>query len=392
MFLKMKVLDFDSWKFFSYRHRRPWKKVIKEVLVFSIYCIIFSILFAIIEQSMLGSENFVENFGNSFYYLITSITTIGYGDLSPKTFYGKLLFVCFICFYGVYKMVRIAEMSIKARQFKEELKKIGRLFMPQENHVVAFFDAQCLSRYSFLFLERFIKENLISNKFKDSHIVLVNSNEDYSDKLSLFLQENEYFDEKVSLINADIYEKEIFSKLNIMKVKQIYILGSVQSDMLSDSKVVDTVMRIRKHGYKGNNISAELIDDSIRETLREYDVYTVIRPTRSYPELIVRATVADGSERMLEELLSSEGDSIATFRIGQGKFRWSDALCALSSDNIGTLMAYIDSNGDVCSNPEGNSVISGACKLIVMINCLENKNYRDIEKSINDLVCKELMQ
>ena len=62
--------------------------------------------------------------------------------------------------------------------------------------------------------------------------------------------------------------------------------------MISDSKVIDTISRIRKlYGYKGNNISAELIDDNMRDSLRANGVETIIRPTRSYPELLIRATI-----------------------------------------------------------------------------------------------------
>lgn len=386
MFLKMRFLKFENWKYFNYSHRRPWALVLKEAINFCILCIMFSISFALIEKSTLGHENFIENFGDSLYYLFTSLTTIGYGDLSPKTPLGKLLFIFFICLFGVYKMVSMVEMIISAKQFKQELKSKGRLFMPIENHVIVFFDADCVSKYNFLFIERFIDENLKSNKFKNSKLMLVNCNKDYISSLSLFLQEKNYFNDKVILINADIYEQDILTRIELNKAKHIYVLGSIKNDMISDSKVIDTINRIRKHGYKSNNISAELIDDNMRDSLRANGVETIIRPTRSYPELLIRATVAEGSEKMLEELLSSKGDSIATFRIKCPSFVWGELLYKLSMSNIGTLMAYINNEGIVDSNPKGGSFITDVDKILIMIENLENKDYKELESLINNEV------
>ncbi len=383
-----KMLLFERWSYFNPSYRKPWIKVVKTLINFIIFGLIFSIAFAFIEKASLGGNNFLENLGNSAYYFFTSISTIGYGDISPRTPLGKILFILCITFYGVYKIVNLVELIVQARQYRLKLKEKGRLFMAVENHVIAFFDVKSLCRYNFLFLERFINENLNSNKFMNSPLFLVNACHDtkINEELSLFLQENSYFNEKVTLINADIYEHNLFDKIYLNKAEHIYILSESELKMTSDSKVIDTVLRIRNHGYTSNNISAELIDDSMRHLLQSKNVMTIIRPTRSYPELIVRASVAEGSEKMLEELLSSKGDSIATFKVNKSELLWGDLLYKLSMAGIGTAMGYIKNDGTVDPNPKGTDFISDISKILIIIEGLENKDFLNLERKINQIL------
>lgn len=386
MYLKLVSLKkLEKLEFFKYNHRKPWINVSEELTTFVLKGIIFSIIFASVEAAMLGGDE-LENFGNSLYYLVTSITTIGYGDLSPKTFTGKLLFAGYICFYGVYKMVHIAEMIISAKQYKKLLKKNGRLFMPYSDHILAFFDAQSLSSNDYLFLNRFIKENLKSNKFKNHNIVLVNSNTELNPSLYHFLEENEHFNQKVSLVNADIYEDGIFDKLSVNKAKHVYVFNSNNNSMITDSKVLDTVMRIRKFGYGSNNIAVEIIDDKFRDIIKAQGVSTIIRPTRSYPELFVRSSVAEGSEKMLEELLSSKGDSTATFKLERDSFCWSDALYTMSKNDVGTPLAVIFKDGTIDTNPTGSKRLGNVSKILVMISEFDTKEYDSLLSQINDLI------
>jgi voltage-gated potassium channel len=387
LYLKIVSLEkLERFKFFKYSHRRPWLRVAEEVIQFAIFGLMFSIIFAIVEKSMLGSESFIENFGNSVYYLMTSLTTIGYGDISPQTLLGKLLFAAYICGYGVYKMVDIVGLIVEAKEFKKKLKRKGRLFMSYSNQITTFFNAKCLSANNFLFLDRFINENLKSNRFGNSKILLVNSSDEYNDKLSDFLEENHYFNERVTLINADIYEKGIFEKLSITQSKQIYIFADQSKGMASDSRVLDSVVRIRAAGYASNNISVEIIDDNFRPILEANNVKTIIRPTRSYPSLIVRGSIADGSERVIEELLSGRGDSFATFRIAPNDALWADVLSVLSRNDVGTPLAVIFNNGHVDPNPKGSSTLKDVAKIIIMINEFEKQDYDELNGRINKLI------
>jgi voltage-gated potassium channel len=364
-------------------------KVFSEIVNFAMKAIIFCLLFAYLEPVALGHDVYYKNLGEAFYYFATSITTIGYGDYSPQTIAGKLLFIGFVCGYGVYKMVGIVELFLEAKRFKANLKKIGRLFMPFQDHVVVFFNAHCFSKNNFLFLERFIEENKNSSKFSGKKIVLVNSNINYSEKLHVFLEGKNSFDDTVELINADIYEKDLLMKLDLLSAEHVYVFGDLESEMASDSKVYDTVCRIKEHGFTKDAITLELVDDNIRNRVKEKGVRAIIRPNRSYPELIVRATISPGSEQMLEELLSSRGDSIVTITLKKSEpFKWVDALTSLSLEGIGTLIGHVAADGTVDPNPKGTDVISDSKKVLMMVYDVEHQDYFELSDKVNSLIFK----
>lgn len=392
MFFRVKFLDnIKKINKYNVSHGKLWNDAIKKIFYFALQCLVFCILFAIFEKATLGHDTFLKNLFDSIYYLFTSLTTIGYGDISPKTVEGKVLFILFVCLFGVYRMVSIVDLLFQAKLQKIKLKENGRLFMNMKDHVLVFFDGKCLSKNNFLFLERFINENLNSNKFKNNKIALINSNNDIKGDLSNFLSEHDFFDYKVSLINADIYETDIFDKICLNNAKQVYIFGNVANEGASDSKVIDTLIRIRRHGFSSNNISIELIDDSMKKMMmKEYNVSTIIRPTRSYPELIVRSTVSEGTDRMFEELLSTKGDSLATFRIDfdlkENNMTWADLVYLLSKNNIGTALGYINEDNDFDCNPNGTTDNIFIKKLIVTIFELESVDYLTVESNIKTIL------
>lgn len=86
--------------------------------------------------------------------------------------------------------------------------------------------------------------------------------------------------------------------------------------LASDSQAIDTIIRLKNKGVTTEKICVELADDSMRNYIsNELGVKTIIRPTRSYPSLIVRAATSYGSEKIIEELMHYGGDSIGTFKL-----------------------------------------------------------------------------
>jgi len=100
---------------------------------------IFAILFGSIIYHSVESWNYID----SIYFVVVTITTIGYGDISPQTNLGKI-FTMFFCFFGIamafYFLTFISsfmfEKKLKSRvasvrehiERKEELKEIkGKL-------------------------------------------------------------------------------------------------------------------------------------------------------------------------------------------------------------------------------------------------------------------------
>jgi Trk K+ transport system NAD-binding subunit len=74
---------------------------------------------------------------DAFYFIVTTVTTVGYGDISPKDFQPALkLYCCFVMLLGsatVATLFSILTDFVVASRF---LQLLGRLRVPQEGHFI----------------------------------------------------------------------------------------------------------------------------------------------------------------------------------------------------------------------------------------------------------------
>lgn len=384
----MRVKILERIKFFQRDERRLFVPATYDFISFLFELFVIAFLFKTIEYYSDGVHKSL-TFIDSIYFIMTTATTVGYGDISPSTVFSKIFIIIFVFLYLSYRLVSMLSRAIDAHSHKKRLKEIGRLFMTKKNHVIIYCDALTIKRDNFLWLQRFAKEHFTSNKFKSCPILLVNHNEDANQILNDAMVSNDYFNYNISHVNSNIDEDGFFDKICIEDAEHIYILGN-SNDTHSDSKVFDMAYRIEAETKYNKHVTAEVVNDSGRNRMKNaVGVDVIMRPSRSYPELLVSATIAPGTEQLFEELTSRGGDSFEVFNIeGHQDFLFGDALYALSMRNIGTIVAvtFNDKNIGVDANISGQTVISDAKNFIVMIHEMKDKCYNDIEKEIKDII------
>lgn len=69
----------------------------------------------------------VEKFSwlNSYYFSVVTLATVGYGDISPKTAFGKI-FTTFYIFVGVGILTTFLSYAMKKRAYKFDTRKQAR--------------------------------------------------------------------------------------------------------------------------------------------------------------------------------------------------------------------------------------------------------------------------
>ena len=180
---------------------------------------ITKVIFSLLLVWALGSVGiyFLENNGdfnnlaNAFWWTIVTITTVGYGDMSPVGVPGRI-FAIIIMFSGI-GLIAIVTGSISsvfvARKIREGK---GLEDITLENHIVI-----CgWSRK----MEKII--NALIDLSQDTILKILLINEENSDKINAFI--NKYKQAKIKFLNGDFTEEAILLKANIRKAEAAIIL------------------------------------------------------------------------------------------------------------------------------------------------------------------------
>lgn len=165
--------------------------------------------------------------------------------------------------------------------------------------------------------------------------------------------------------HLDISSTIHLEDLNIRHAKYIIVLCQDESDVRSDSLTLDMLDRIQ-HYDSTPFIVAECILDENRDRFQRLGADAVIRPVRGYPELIVRALSAPGTERVLENLFTHDGASAKRYDIHLAGVKWKDIACKLISKGVGTPLGFISNDGEVITNPYFDDTIDAAALLIIV--------------------------
>ena len=94
---------YDYWKLliFAYKTNIKIIPLIISFVFFGIYVLIFGLLLNIFEAFQMNNNRLIFNrFANNIWFLMQTISQVGYGDINPSTLTGKMT-GCFICLCGI---------------------------------------------------------------------------------------------------------------------------------------------------------------------------------------------------------------------------------------------------------------------------------------------------
>ena len=142
---------------------------------------------------------------NSFYWTITVISTVGFGDITPHTFYGKMLFIILVVFglslFGYFITVVtsfMTEEKIIRGLFAHFIADGGRL----KDHIIL------LGWNSYM---KYAYDEIIANRYKPLVVV---EDEDLAKSLSR---------NGVNALVGSLTDLKLYSKINIKEAKAVII-------------------------------------------------------------------------------------------------------------------------------------------------------------------------
>ena len=239
----------------------------------------------------------VKNLFDSFWYTIVTLTTVGYGDITPVTFLGRIVGLTTMLFGVIFVAAvtgKIASFLVD-RQLRrgKGLLKLKKL----QNHFII-----CGYRQDF---ENIIDGVLESNPGIDiSDVVIINNAPtEYMEQFML----NPKF-KLINYIYGDFIDESVLHRANIKSAKRVLILSDHSSDysqMEMDSRTIMAVMTIGKINRSIYTV-AELLDETFEKYLIMAHCDEIILSRQYERKLIVNASSGSGISHVIRDLMSIE--------------------------------------------------------------------------------------
>lgn len=272
--LMKKVVKINSWK------------LIVSTLIF--YLISSLIIFFIEPDTF-------ESLFNAFWWVMTTVTTVGYGDYSPVTVAGKIYGLVLYVF-GIGLIGIIIGKVVDSYSYYRMLKVEGKLKYKGNNHIVII----GWSNKS----EKTIDELLLTpNNYKD--IVLIDQ-----------LEKSPIEHERFYFIKGDPTDSNILDKANVLSTHSVSIFAPdyINDETTADGKSLLISSAIESYGIE-NGIDIYTIVEIVKENhIRMFEHIKIdefILSNEAFPFLMAKSISHKGASQLYMQLLSKRyGDDL----------------------------------------------------------------------------------
>ncbi len=224
---------------------------------------------------------------DTYYYIVTTATTVGYGDLSPQTVLGKVV----VTFYMVFSIAMLGIFLGKVADFFIEVntKKL-KGFITMEKDVdlliVGYAGAEKMSEL--------VDELRDDARFNDAIIVNINN---------IIEQKEEWMDEyNITFIKGLASDKHTLTKANINTVKKVLILANNPNKIESDDFSTSACAVIKQI-----NPDTEVIIEKVRRDKTLFDtVKADIVVDVTTPNILAQEILDSGAIELNNAIFSND--------------------------------------------------------------------------------------
>ncbi len=296
------------------------------------------------------------NLPDALWLTLTTVTTVGYGDLSAASLPGRAATVVLLYMGGIFVLAKIAGDYFDYRT-EIRLRKIrGEWDWKMHGHILII---NTPGHDGEQYFSRLIRQFRESQQYRDHPIQILTTGfpDGLPDSLTRLADVVHY--------NGRADDPESLEAVNADQADVIVVLAKDEHDRGSDSKTFDIMHRLSEKGIKGT-VLAECVGDRNRERIIQAGANIVTRPMRAYPEMIVRGFVAPGSEQIIENMFTSASDEYMRFEVEVSNMSWKEIVCCIINSDLGTAVAYVDTDKKLHCNPPANDPVK-ASALILMV-------------------------
>jgi voltage-gated potassium channel len=289
------------------------------------------------------------SFSSGLWWSIVTLTTVGYGDISPSTSQGRILAVV-IMFFGIGLLgilsASLASMLISMRIRENK----GMVSSKVDNHIII-----CEWNHR---AKAVLKELRSDSQTKSQPIVLI---ADIDEKP---------IDDPLLVFVRGIVNEESLKKANLAEANTIIILGDDRVETTArDAKVVLTTLTVESINPQVYSV-VELVDKANEPHCQRANADEIIVGSELNSNLIASAASDHGISRIVSELLSSRyGNELYSMPVPAQMIGSSfiDVFIAMKKDNKTTVFGVQKGRGgEFISNPDADYLLCSEDHLLVI--------------------------
>ncbi|MFW2366600.1 MAG: potassium channel family protein [Desulforhopalus sp.] len=289
------------------------------------------------------------SFASGVWWSIVTLTTVGYGDISPNTAGGRILAII-IMFFGIGLLgilsASLATMLISLRIRENR----GMVISKAENHIII-----CEWNHR---AKAVLKELRSDSQTMDLPMVLIADidRKPVSDSNLMFVR--------------GVVNEETLKMANLEQASTIIILGDDEvEETARDAKVILTTLTVETLNPKVYSV-VELVDKANELHCQRANANEIIIGSELNSHLLASAACDHGISRIISELLSSRyGNELYSMPVPEkmaGK-KFIDIFVAMKVDNNTTVFGIQKSRGgSFISNPDAEYVVEESDYLLVI--------------------------
>ena len=316
----------------------------RELLFLSGYLILIALAHTI---AMVHFEGFAV--GDALWLTLTTVTTVGYGDLSATTAAGRWSTILLLYLGGIFILAQAASVFFEYRVDKRERIRAGEWNWGMRDHIVII-NVPEVGAHDYL--GRFVTEirNAGATTLSQSSVVILARS--FPGEFDDVLRKRDCVFQKGSGNDEAALEAA-----NARAASHLVILAKDDRDPESDIQTFDAIHRVRALNTSGQ-LTVECVRDENRKRFLEAGADVVMRPTRGYPEMMARSLISPGSETIMEDLFTHEGMVCLRRDVSLQDVVWADLVAALVRSDLGTPIAYLSTSGEII-HPVGSERVKG---------------------------------
>ncbi len=289
------------------------------------------------------------SFASGIWWSIVTLTTVGYGDISPSTLEGRVLAIV-IMFFGIGLLgilsaslaTILISIKIKEHRGMGDYKAFDHIIICEWNHRA----------------KAIIKELRSNHQTADKTIVLIAD-----------IEEKPLEDPKLLFIRSVVNEESL-EKAHLSKASTVVILGDDSIEATArDAKVVLTALAVESMNPKVYSV-VELVEKANEQHCRRANADEIIVGSEMSSHLIASAASDHGISRIISELLSSRyGNELYAMEVPAAMhgLHFIDVFITMKKEHNTTVLGIQKGcGGDFISNPDDEYVVTADDYLLVI--------------------------